>query len=341
MNTLSWSILDIVLIAAVLALGWASLTTRNLHRAVVLFIAFGLLVALIWVRLRAPDIALAEAAIGAGLTGALLLASLRDEPGAASTSVKDTSSDSNSTAQSALLTILSVGLAIVFGSAFVYALNHADPGRLADEVFATLDSSGVSNPVTAVLLNFRAYDTLLELAVLLSAVLGVLALGPARPGYAAPGPVLLGLTRWLVPLLILVSAYLLWVGAHAPGGAFQAGALLAAAGVLLRLAGYPTGGLPQGIARRSLSVVGVAVFLAVGLTLMLAGRPFLGYPVAWAGGLILAIETAATLGIAVTLIISFLCGEPDQWTLKHNTNRIDRAPTQNNLENTPSCSQNK
>jgi energy-converting hydrogenase B subunit D len=41
--------------------------------AVVLFIVFGLLMALAWARLGAPDIALAEAAIGAGLTGALLL----------------------------------------------------------------------------------------------------------------------------------------------------------------------------------------------------------------------------------------------------------------------------
>jgi energy-converting hydrogenase B subunit D len=42
----------------------------------VLFIAFGLLMALAWVRLGAPDVALAEAAIGAGLTGALLMAAL-------------------------------------------------------------------------------------------------------------------------------------------------------------------------------------------------------------------------------------------------------------------------
>ena len=40
------------------------------------FIAFGLLMALVWVRLGAPDIALAEAAIGVGLTGAQLLVSL-------------------------------------------------------------------------------------------------------------------------------------------------------------------------------------------------------------------------------------------------------------------------
>lgn len=37
---------------------------------------FGLLMALVWARLHAPDIALAEATIGAGLTGALLLTAL-------------------------------------------------------------------------------------------------------------------------------------------------------------------------------------------------------------------------------------------------------------------------
>jgi energy-converting hydrogenase B subunit D len=41
-----------------------------------LFIAFGLLMALVWGRLNAFDVAMAEAAIGAGLTGALLLAAL-------------------------------------------------------------------------------------------------------------------------------------------------------------------------------------------------------------------------------------------------------------------------
>jgi uncharacterized MnhB-related membrane protein len=47
--------------------------SRDLFRAVVMFMAFGLLMALAWVRLQAPDIALAEVAIGAGLTGVLLL----------------------------------------------------------------------------------------------------------------------------------------------------------------------------------------------------------------------------------------------------------------------------
>jgi uncharacterized MnhB-related membrane protein len=70
------SAFDIVLVAAILFLAWRSLADRDLFRAVVQFIAMGMLVAVAWVRLRAPDVALAEAAVGAGLTGALMLSAL-------------------------------------------------------------------------------------------------------------------------------------------------------------------------------------------------------------------------------------------------------------------------
>jgi len=66
-------IFDLLLVTALLWSAVRALTTPDLFRAVVLFIVFGLLMALAWARLDAPDIALAEAAIGAGLTGALLL----------------------------------------------------------------------------------------------------------------------------------------------------------------------------------------------------------------------------------------------------------------------------
>ncbi len=73
---------DLIVIVALIGLAWNALASTDLFRAVVLFIAFGLFMALAWARLGAPDIALAEAAIGAGLTGALLLdavAHLRDK----------------------------------------------------------------------------------------------------------------------------------------------------------------------------------------------------------------------------------------------------------------------
>ena len=75
MNGLLW-ILDIALCASLLWLALQTLATSDLFKATVLFIVFGLIMALAWARLNAPDIALAEAAIGAGLTGALLLSTL-------------------------------------------------------------------------------------------------------------------------------------------------------------------------------------------------------------------------------------------------------------------------
>ena len=72
---LHWTF-DGLLGLGLLWLAWRALSCPDLFEAIVFFIAFGLLMALAWVRLDAPDIALAEAAIGAGLTGALLLAAL-------------------------------------------------------------------------------------------------------------------------------------------------------------------------------------------------------------------------------------------------------------------------
>ena len=52
--------------------GW-TIAAREAFAAVVGFVAYGLLLALVWVRLAAPDVALTEAAIGGGVTGVLLL----------------------------------------------------------------------------------------------------------------------------------------------------------------------------------------------------------------------------------------------------------------------------
>ena len=75
MSILHFSV-DVLLAVLLIWLAAMSLRATDLFKAIVLFIVFGLLMALVWARLNAPDVALAEAAIGAGLTGALLLAAL-------------------------------------------------------------------------------------------------------------------------------------------------------------------------------------------------------------------------------------------------------------------------
>ncbi len=310
METLIAEAIDIALALAVLALAWGALTSTDLFKAIVLFIAFGLVMALVWVRLNAVDVALAEAAIGAGVTGALLLA--------AYAKLRTTSPDTNIAQTSRIRNINSVLIRILtlpIAAALVYAVwaLPSDHAGLGKEVAANLDQSGVSNPVTAVLLNFRGYDTLLEVTVLLLALLASWSLNAAiTRREASPGLILDTLSRLLVPLLILVSAYLLWVGAHAPGGAFQAGAVLAAAGVLLLLSGRQ---LPPSLAAlplRLVLIVGPATFLVVGvITLLLQGR-FLELPPEWAGRLILIIETTATISIGAALVGLFLGAPPNK-----------------------------
>jgi len=183
--------------------------------------------------------------------------------------------------------------------------------RMPSLVAANLSNSGVENPVTAVLLNFRGYDTLLEIGVLLLAAVGVLSLAPKsdRSAETAPAQIQILLLR-LLPFIVIVAAYLLWVGKYAPGGAFQAGAVLAAGGVLLvtsavRLNHIAVKSIPIGLS------IGLLTFLAVALATMISGRNFLQYPLPWAGALILAIEAAATISIAVILTILFIGRKPD------------------------------
>ena len=213
-----------------------------------------------------------------------------------------------SAAVRSLAGLLALGLGTLVGWV---VLTLPESTGLREAVAAQMDRSGVTHPVTAVLLNFRGYDTLLEVAVLLLALIGTwsLRLAPAERSPDRPGLVLRELVRLLVPLLVVIAGYLLWLGAHAPGGAFQAGALLAAAGVLLMLAEVrPLGRLSPAVLLL-LAALGVAVFLAVALLVMVQGR-LLEYPVAWAGGLILAIESAATVSIGLALAYLFLGDEP-------------------------------
>lgn len=172
--------------------------------------------------------------------------------------------------------------------------------------------SAVAHPVTAVLLEFRAWDTCLEVGVLLLAVIGATTLAgiPKVPRRSAPGETvqlpLVWLVRIVVPGLVLAAGHVLLLGTMAPGGAFHAGALLAAAAVLLELGGYQTaGGLPA-IALRVLWVCGFAAFLSVGFIAMGGGRVFLELAPDTAGASILLVETAVAIAIAAGLASLFL-----------------------------------
>ena len=207
-------------------------------------------------------------------------------------------------------TLLTAALALVLWAGLAWAiwLMPEPHGATAQLVRSALPNSGVQNPVTAVLLNFRGYDTLLEVAVLLLGSFSTYAINgrcEGRPPIPpADEPFLPAFFRLMAPVAVVVAGYILWVGKHAPGGAFQAGSILAAVGILAVLTtGFGAG---PGARRQDYALVlGLFTFCTVGLCSMGGARSFIQYPGPWAGELILLIESAAALSIAAALVTLF------------------------------------
>jgi multisubunit Na+/H+ antiporter MnhB subunit len=295
------ALLDLVLAALVLGVAAWTVAANSAFAAVVGFVAYGLLLGLVWVRLAAVDVALTEAAIGSGVTGAVLIAAaarLRPIEAASRPAGKGLR-----IAAAALSALVSLGLAalVLFPSGPAPSLAPAAAAHLA-----ALD---VGNPVTAVLMAYRGIDTLLEKIVLLLAVIGVWSLAPDRFWGGAPAPMRFGrpdgaltlLARLLPPVGIVVGVYILWVGAKAPGGAFQGGAILAAMWLLTMMAGLQDAPLIAAPWLRRALVVGPVVFVAVGLAGFALPRGFLSYPSGIVKPVIIAIEVVLTLSIAAIL----------------------------------------
>ena len=328
MSVLDWAI-DGVLLTLLLGIAVRLLTSRDLLEATILFIAYGLTLSLAWVRLGAADIALAEAALGAGVSGALFLNALqrltrRPDTGEG-TPLEPYSPETDGPERDTLLhdtghdgslwlraTLGIAGAVAVVGIALLLSGLPERPALLPAMVERSLGGSGVTNPVTAVLLNFRAWDTVLELTVVVAAVTAVWSLDrdtrprSRDPRDRIPDPVLHELTRLVLPLAAVVGIYLAWAGSHRPGGGFQAGALLAGAAVMAEAGGYLP---PFSAASRPVRILisfGILAFLAFGVGAMAVTGSFLHYPAGWAHGLILGMEACLTVAVTVALVEFFV-----------------------------------
>ncbi|AFL73384.1 putative subunit of the multisubunit Na+/H+ antiporter [Thiocystis violascens DSM 198] len=304
-------VVDAALALLILGLALWVIATRAAYRAVVGFVAYGLLMALVWVRLAAVDVAMTEAALGTGLTGLLLL-------GAAARLAPHEAAEADSRPGRGLRILIGLLCAGVAAGLAAVVLTLPDPApTLAPLVAENLPPTGVGNPVTGVLLAHRAIDTLLESVVLVPALIGVwsVAADPAwggRPGFL-PHPRSSGaltlLAQVLPPFGILVGIHLVWNGADDPGGKFQGATVLAAMWILVLIAGLRQPPAVRDRRLRVLLVVGALVFIGIGVAGIWLADAFLAYPQGYAKPLILAIEAVLTLSIAVTLGL-LLAGPP-------------------------------
>ena len=269
------------------------------------FIAYGLLLALVWLRLAAPDVALTEAALGSGLTGGLLVGASAHPSRSEAPTACGGPGMTLRWAAAGLCMLVSAGLA-----AIVLLLPEPAP-TLAPQAATNIAATGLGNPVTAVLMAYRAIDTLLEVVVLLLALIGVWSVTSDRlwggllgsSHIADQNRLLTFVAQLLVPIGILIGIHIFWVGSVAPGGEFQGATILAAMGILAVMAGLvETPGINRRWAR-VLLVAGPAVCLTVGLAGFAFAGGFLAYPLYYAKLLILAIEVPLTLSIAAMLVL--------------------------------------
>ncbi|MCC6870027.1 MAG: DUF4040 domain-containing protein [Burkholderiales bacterium] len=297
----------------ILGLGAYAIFARDVFPALLGFVAYGLMLTLAWVQLGGVDIALTEAAIGGGFTSLLLVraaARLR-----ASRIESAAVHVGGVTRLGAALGATGVALAL---AAAVLTLPEL-PLTLAPEAMAKLPATGVGNPITGVLLAFRAIDTLLEAIVLLLALIGVWSLAPDRVWGGRPGPrydadpdgILTFIARVLPPIGVVVGIYVFWVGADDPGGKFQGATIVAAMWLLALLAGLVDAPPVSRRSVRTLLVAGPLVFIAIGIVGAVRAGAFLAYPEGWSKPLILVVEFALMPSLALTLAL-VMAGPPER-----------------------------
>ncbi|MCM2310882.1 MAG: DUF4040 domain-containing protein, partial [Steroidobacteraceae bacterium] len=271
-----------VLVTAALVLAALMATWLHARRllALILVGVVGLGVSLAFVRLSAPDLALTQLLVEI-VTVLLLLLAMYFMPAESppERSVARLARDAvvAVTAGGAVAGLAWAILTRPFETIAWYYLENAKP------------AGGGYNVVNVILVDFRGFDTLGEITVLGVAAVGILALlkglkldGPAldwegRPWASERYPLMLRvLSQPLLPLALLVSAYLFLRGHNAPGGGFIAG-LVTGTAMLLQYVAHGSDWARERLPWNYTRVIaaGLLVATGTGLASWLFGAPFL------------------------------------------------------------------
>ncbi|WP_448580461.1 monovalent cation/H+ antiporter subunit A [Thermaurantiacus sp.] len=272
---------DLVSLLALAILAVGVLGATLLHRQRLLAIIFtsvaGLVVSLVFVRFAAPDLALTQLSVELA-TILLMLLALRFLPQEAPRDLART--------PRFRVAALAAGTGLA-AAALVFAMLTRPFQTISGfHIAEAKPGGGGTNVVNVILVDFRGFDTLGEVAVLAMAALGVHALVermkltpfvPRAEAEADRYPIMLRMMMQpLLPLALAISVYIFLRGHNLPGGGFIAG-LLAAIALVLQ---YLAGGIAFASARLRIDFVrllgaGLMLALVTGLVPMLLGHPFL------------------------------------------------------------------
>lgn len=164
------ALINIVLLVMLFGIAIAILRIRSLFTMVMLSGLYSLVSATWFVALDAVDVAFTEAAVGAGISTALMLGAmlLTSRRAKASTSLTKFAPLAVCIATGAVLVYATTGLPAV-GDVVSPAITHVG----GDYIDKTYEEVGVPNIVTAVLASYRGFDTLGETGVIFAAGVAV------------------------------------------------------------------------------------------------------------------------------------------------------------------------
>ena len=247
----------------------------------------GLMVSVAFAYLAAPDLALTQISVEVA-TVILLLLALNFLP-------KQTPLES--TAGRRARDGIIAGAAGLGVGGLIFALMMREPAFTSIAEYHLANSKpggGGTNVVNVILVDFRGYDTFGEIIVLGIAALVIYALteallrgGPANDRLLAWKPdqkragdrhplMLVVATRMILPIAIMVGAYIFLRGHNQPGGGFIAGLVVAIATVMQYMAsGFGWTAARQRIDYHALIGYGVMIAGACGIGSWFAMRPFL------------------------------------------------------------------
>ena len=318
------TILSLFTLTMVAVVSVATIRASNLFVASMWFGIFSLLMASNFFILDAADVALTEAAVGAGVSTVLFMGAL------ALTAEKETVVQRLSWLPVMALAALSLVLFVatfeqpVLGDPMAPVHQHVAPWYIEK----TPELIDIPNMVTAILASFRGYDTLGEVIVILTAGIGVLSVLSFKPknqreisGQALGNKIrgvqhhaiLRVVGKLIIPILLLFGLLIQFHGKYTPGGGFSAGALFAAAIMLYGIlsgADRSEAAMPSKVMLQ-LAVLGATLYTGVGIACMLLGGAFLDYnvllpdPVTGQYWGILLVEFGVGLTVATVLVMIF------------------------------------
>jgi len=268
----------------------AALAVPLLHRnrlvALILTGVVGLLIAPVFMRFSAPDLALTQVSVEV-VTILLMLLALHFLP-------KETPRESRPPRR-----LRDAGVAVLAGAgigALAYAMLTRAPGFPPISGYHLAQSkpgAGGTNAVNTIIVDFRGYDTYGEIIVLGIAALIIfaltasllqsaavrrrLALHPRSRESGDRHPMMLVVaTRLLLPMAMLVGVYIYLRGHNLPGGGFVAGLVFAIAYLMQYMAsGYDWSHARQRHDHHALIGFGVLVATLAGVGAWVFGLPFL------------------------------------------------------------------